>query len=98
MWLKVATTTFVVFGTAMLIWTFLLFGDAPASTAPRKEKAQYGVRLLTGFGVTAGSWVIAAGCAVAMARRARREFLESEAEALKSLIEGTLRDHETKRS
>ncbi|MBX3097035.1 MAG: hypothetical protein KF812_09250 [Fimbriimonadaceae bacterium] len=98
MWLRVATTTMVVFGIVALIWTFLLFGDTPAATAPKKEKAEYGLRLLTGFGVTAGAWVAAAGCAVALARRARKEFVEQEAEAMKRLIEGTLRDHESKRS
>lgn len=92
--LKTVTTALVVFGLAlMLLWPFVL-GERPAATAPRRAQAEYGVRLLTYFGVTAVTWLLVAGCAVMMVRQARREFLEKERQNLQALIEGTLRDHE----
>ena len=93
MFLKVLTTALVLLGLAMLLAMPFVVGERPAEH-DRLALAQYGERTLAYFAVACFTWVAAAGCAVALMRRARREYLESQRENLSHLIEGTLKDHE----
>ena len=95
MFLKVLTTAFVVCGLALLFAMPALVGARPEG-GDKLELAQYGTRLLTFFLVTSTVWLGAAICAVVLARRTRREYLERQRENLTGLIEGALRDHERK--
>ncbi len=93
--LKTLTTVLVLFGIVMLFLMVWLFKQMPPNTATRKEQADFGVRLITGFGLTALTWLGAATCAYLLARKTRIEYAEQRAEALKSLVEGSLKDHES---
>ncbi|ARU43239.1 MAG: hypothetical protein ACK5XS_11260 [Armatimonadota bacterium] len=94
--LKVIVTALVVTGLAGLLLLALQFRDVPPQNAPARVKAQYGQRLLVGFSLTAMVWLGAAWGAMLIARQARVEFIEGEREALKNLIEGSLKDHQNR--
>lgn len=91
--LKVLTTTLVVFGLLLLLAWPIAVGPRPAPNAPRRLKTEWGQRVLVYFGVTSGTWLATAASALLLARQARRQYLNQESHNLKSLIEGTLRDH-----
>lgn len=95
MFLKVLTTALVVCGLAMVFAVPYVLGSKPP-TDDQHALAQYGVRVLTYFGITCFVWIGAAACAVALMRRVRTEYLEDKGHNIKDLIEGTLRDHERK--
>jgi hypothetical protein len=92
-----------VFVTGCVIAEFLLFltaplilGDKPGDEATKKEKANYGVKMLSLFGGAGIICVMAAGGAVILMRRTKQEYLEEQAENLKELVEGSLKDHAEK--
>ena len=93
MFLKVLTTTFVVFGLALLFAMPTLLGERPPNT-DQIELARYGTRMLAYFGVTSLTWIGAATCAVILMRRMRRQFIDEQRKNLTEMIEGALRDHE----
>ncbi len=87
------TTTFLVSGILLLLsWPFVV-GARPPKFAPRKEQIQWGRGALLYFGLTSGTWLCAATSALLLARQTRMEFLNQNAENLKSLAESSLRDH-----
>lgn len=91
--LKLLTNTLVLTGVIlMLAWPFVI-GGRPSFDTPRKVKIAWGRKTLIYFGATSAVWVSAATAAVLLARQTRRNFLEQERANLKSLVEGTLRDH-----
>lgn len=92
---KILTTSCVVAGLLLLIiWPFAF--RPPAPDAGRQALAQHGVRNLVYFGFVCFVWLGAASSAVWLAKIQLREFKEQETENLKSLIEGSLRDHQKK--
>ena len=92
--LKILTTTLLVTGfLLMLLWPVAV-GQRPPEDAERVVQARWGQQVLIYFGVTASVWLSTAMSALLLARQSRREFLEQEKENLKSLIEGTLHDHD----
>lgn len=93
MWLKVLTSGFLAAGVAMLLFWVKLIGPKPAKGATDKQLAEYGIRLLTYFGVTCILFLATAICAILLIRRARREFLEDMRGNYEDLVEGTLQDH-----
>lgn len=95
MLLKVLTTTFVIFGIGLLVGFPFVMGERP-SGEDQVELARYGARVLGYFGLACLSWIAAAFCAVLMMRRAKNEIADEQRENMKSMIEGTLRDHERK--
>lgn len=91
--LKVLTTTFLIAGVLlMLAWPFVV-GPRPPVEATNVQKALWGQKALLYFLFTASAWLMTAMSAFLLARQSHREFLEQERDNLKSLIEGTLRDH-----
>ncbi len=93
---RVVTTSLLILGLILLLaWPFVV-GGRPAETAPRREMAEYGLRVLIYFGLTCATFLGAAIGALVVARRAREEFLEKQSENLNDLLEGTLRDHTPK--
>lgn len=94
--LKILTTTLLIAGVLlMLVWP-LAVGGRPHHGASKKAFADYGQRVIVYFGVTSSVWLSTAMSALLLVRQSRREFLEQERDNLKSLIEGTLRDHDRK--
>lgn len=92
---KLLTTSCVVAGLLLLvIWPFAL--RPPAADAGRQALAQHGIRNLAYFGFVCFVWLGAASSAVWLAKLQLKQFKEQEAENLKSLIEGSLRDHQKK--
>jgi hypothetical protein len=91
--LKVVTSTLLLAGLLLLLaWPFVVSGRPPKE-APPKELAQFGLKLLIYFLVTALTFLATAIAALFLARRAKDEYREQASENLKGLIEGTLRDH-----
>jgi hypothetical protein len=93
MFLKVLTTALVVCGLAMVLAIPYVLGQRPEEGG-RLELAQYGTRVLTFFALTCFVWIGAAVCSILMVRRAKVEFLQDQGENIRSLIEGTLKDHD----
>lgn len=92
---KILTTACVVTGLLLLvIWPFAL--KPPAPDSGRQALAEHGVRNLVYFGFVCFVWLGAASSAVWLAKAQLKEFKEEEAQNLKSLIEGSLRDHQKK--
>lgn len=92
---KLLTTSCVVTGLLLLvIWPFAL--KPPAADAGRQALAEHGVRNLAYFGLVCFVWLGAASSAVWLAKLQLKQFKEMESENLKSLIEGSLRDHQKK--
>ncbi len=92
--LKILVIASIVTGFAMMLsWPWIV-GKRPSKDAPRKELANYGVRLSIYFGLTCLPWLMAAGGCVFWIRQTRREFADREKDNMRELIEGTLRDHE----
>ena len=95
MLLKVLTTAFVVLGIGLMAAFPFLLGSKPGGD-DQLGLARFGTRVLTHFLVTSAVWIGAATCAIVLARRTKREFLESQKENIRELVEGTLKDHERK--
>lgn len=95
--LKIATTVLFVIGLAMLMAWPLVWRGRPAPEAPPKELAEFSLRFLIYFALTALVFLSSAICALLLVRRAREEFAEQAGKNLRGLIEGTLRDHGRKR-
>ncbi len=92
---QILTTACVVTGVVLLIlWPLTL--RAPVQGADRKVLAEHGVRSLVYFGGVCFVWLGAAASAIWLARLKLEEFKRMEAENLKALIEGSLRDHQKK--
>lgn len=92
---KILTTSCVIAGLLMLIiWPFAL--KPPAVEAGRQALAQHGIRNLVYFGFVCFVWLGAAASAVWLAKLQLKQFKDQESENLKSLIEGSLRDHQKK--
>lgn len=91
--MKWVTSGLVALGVLSLTLTLAVLSQAPGVDATRREKVQYGVRMMTLFGVTSGLWLGAAASAVILARRARKEYADERQAALEGLVEGSLRDH-----
>lgn len=95
--LKIATTSFLIAGVLLLLaWPFAI-GPKPVQ-ASQKELAEYALRILIYFGITATTFLVTAILALLLVRQARRDFAKEAKENLKGLIEGTLRDHDRKRN
>ena len=92
--LKILTATLVIFGVLLMLLWPVAVGQRPIDDASRVDKARWGQQVLVYFGITASVWLSTAMSALLLARQSRREFLEQERENLKSLIEGTLKDHD----
>lgn len=92
---QVLTTACVIAGIVLLvIWPFAL--RPPAHDAGRRVLAEHGIRSLIYFGGVSIVWLGAAASAWWLARLKLQEFHRLEQENLKSLIEGSLRDHQKK--
>ena len=92
--LKVLTTTLVVCGLLLMLLWPVAVGPRPQEDASKIEQARWGQQVLIYFGTTASIWLSTAMSALLVMRQSRREFLEQERQNLKSLIEGTLNDHD----
>jgi hypothetical protein len=93
MHLKVWTTVFLLAGTSLLIaWPWLV-GPKPGDGASKKELADYGLRMLTYFGITVATFLIAAVLAWLLIRKMIAEYLVKKAAILDDLVEVTLEDH-----
>lgn len=92
---QILTTVCVATGVILLIlWPLTL--RPPAPDADRKLLAEHGIRSLVYFGGVCFVWLGAAASAIWLARLRLEEFRRLEAENLKALIEGSLRDHQKK--
>jgi hypothetical protein len=91
--LKVATTTALAVGIVLLLMWNLMVGPTPGPHAPRAELKAYGIRLVTQFGLTAASFLIAAILAMLLARQTRSEYANEVRSNVANLVEGSLRDH-----
>lgn len=80
----------------MLLSWVRFVGPRPPSDAPKKVLAQYGVHLLTYFGITCLLFLLAAIFAVLIIRHTRRQYVEEMRGNYDELIEGTLHDHARK--
>ena len=94
--LKVLTTTLLIAGILLMLAWPIAVGARPKPEAPRKVVALWGQRVIIYFGVTSSVWLSTAMSAFLLARQSKRDLIEQERENLKSLIEGTLRDHDRK--
>ena len=92
--LKIATTTGLLLGLCMLIGWPLIVGPKPAIGVDRKVLAQYGVKLLTYFGLTALVFVAVAFMAWLLVRQTRKMYVEDAKKNIRGLVEGSLKDHE----
>lgn len=91
--MKVLTTGFFLFGLLMMLgWPFFL-GQRPGDGATKEELANFGMRGLIYFGVTAGAFLISAILAIRLARLTRQRYADEAKDNLKELVEGSLRDH-----
>jgi hypothetical protein len=97
--LKVLTTALFVFGILLLIgWPWILGGRPVGPKASQQAEAAYALRLGLYFIVTLLTFFFAALCAFFLARREREAIREQAKQNVQELIEGTLRDHEIKKS
>lgn len=92
MFLKVLTTGLVLLGVGLMIAFPFLLGARPGPQE-KLELARYGSRLLTYFLLTCSVWIGAAACAIVMVRRTKREFMTTQRENLRELVEGSTSDH-----
>lgn len=76
----------------LLCWPWLV-GSRPASSAPKQEIAQYGVRLLLYVSGTCLLFLLTAFLAILVIKQTQRDFLDRQKGNVTELIEGTLRDH-----
>lgn len=97
--LKVLTTIGVIVGVGLVLsWPWVM-GPRPDPTEENKRAvADYAMRLLVYFGATALVWLGVAILALIMVRQARKQFVVEEKALVKELVEGTLKDHERKKS
>ena len=94
--LKILTTTFLCFGVILLLaWPFIL-GAKPGKSESKKVKVEWGRRVLVYFGVTTTAWLITAMSAYLVIRKSRTELAEMTTQNLRSLVEGSLQDHDRK--
>lgn len=91
--LRIVTTVLFVVGLVMLMAWPLVWRGRPAPDAPRQELAEFSLRFLVYFALTALVFLATAVCALLVVRRAREEYAEQAGKNLRGLIEGTLRDH-----
>lgn len=92
--LKVLTTTLLIAGLLLMLAWPIAVGTKPKPEASNRAKAVWGQRVIFYFGVTSSIWLSTAMSALLLARQSRRQFLDQERDNLKSLIEGTLKDHD----
>lgn len=92
MLLKILTTAFVVTGVALILFLPVLMGQRPVHGTD-KELANFGLRMLTYFGVSCAVWIGAAVCSVLLARKVRLQYLEEQRENVQELVKGTMKDH-----
>lgn len=92
--MKVLVTSCVIAGILLTIGFPLVMGNMPSEEASRQARADYAVMLLIYLAVTVAIWFTAAFGALALMKRARKEFLEENSENLRELVEGSLRDHD----
>ncbi len=90
--LKLITTVAFIFGIALLLsWLFIL-GPKPVHASP-KELANYAVRSLVYFCLTAFSFLCSSFGAWLIIKKQREEFAIAHLEMMKSLVDGSLNDH-----
>lgn len=94
---KLFTSACLTLGIAMVLgWAWFL--PRPPREATRAEVRAYTVRSSIYLGVLLTSLVGAAVGAYFVIRQAREEYVAESRENFKALIEGTLRDHEAKKT
>jgi hypothetical protein len=95
--LKIFITTCVCTAALLLLSIPFVMRNAPPEEASQSDKAKHGILMLSIFGGAAMITVAAAGGAVLLIRKVRREYFEKQADNLQGLVEGTLRDHAKKK-
>lgn len=93
--LKVVTTVLFTFGILLLIGWPWIVGPRPEGT--RQVEAAYALKLGVYFIVVLLTFFFAALSAFLLARRERQALREEAKQNIQELIEGTLRDHESKK-
>lgn len=96
--LKIATTALLIFGLALLLLWPWVVGPRPPADAPKPELAAFAVRLMIYMGATILTFAVTAALALLVARQARKQYREEALANLRELIEGTLKDHGSKKS
>lgn len=93
MWLKIVTTTLIIFSVAMLFAYLWIVGPQPPTTAPRAEKIDFLRRWAVFIGLEAAALIGSIIGAYLIGRRARQEYREQSQRNMEALLESTLRDH-----
>jgi len=94
--LKLVTTIAFIFGIALLVsWLFVL-GPKPETRAPKTVIAEYAVKSLIYFGLTALSLLTSSVGAYLILKKQREEFAAEHLKIVKGLVDGSLNDHAAK--
>jgi hypothetical protein len=97
MWLKLFTTTLIIFSIVMLFAYVWIVGPKPPTEAPRAEQIAFLRRGATYIGIEAAALIGSIIGAYLIGRRARKEYREQSQKNMEALLEATLRDHAKQR-